>query len=193
MPLNNHIDTKVNLPSINDSKNEPFKNKGWSSVRKIKTGIFQGSVLGPTLYIIYTNCITVHEDKITSLSQYADDGSIRQRLSRRHAVNQVNIQNKVTQIQKYMDANKLKLNIEKTQMMVVKKGSNNLHSGLHLKLGDTIIKQESSLKILGLTIDSDLKFVDYSQIFKDFETDNEAKLIEKVMVIAARTKDVSAA
>lgn len=103
-----------------------------SSVRKIKTGIFQGSVLGPTLYIIYTNCITVHEDKITSLSQYADDGSIRQRLSRRHAVNQVNIQNKVTQIQKYMDANKLKLNIEKTQMMVVKKGSNNLHSGLHL-------------------------------------------------------------
>ena len=132
-----------------------------SSVRKIKTGIFQGSVLGPTLYIIYTNCITVHEDKITSLSQYADDGSIRQRLSRRHAVNQVNIQNKVTQIQKYMDANKLKLNIEKTQMMVVKKGANNLHSGLHLKLGDTIIKQESSLKILGLTIDSDLKFVDY--------------------------------
>ena len=39
----------------------------------------------------------------------------------------------------------------------------------------------------------DLKFVDYSQIFKDFETDNEEKLIEKVMVIAARTKDVSAA
>ena len=32
----------------------------------------------------------------------------------------------------------------------------------------------------------DLKFVDYSQIYKDFETDNEEKLIEKVMVIATR-------
>lgn len=39
----------------------------------------------------------------------------------------------------------------------------------------------------------DLKFIDYGQIFEDFETKNEEKLIEKVIVIASRTKDVSVA
>ena len=39
----------------------------------------------------------------------------------------------------------------------------------------------------------DLRFIDYSQILKDFEAEHEEKLIEKVMVIAARTKDVSVA
>ena len=39
----------------------------------------------------------------------------------------------------------------------------------------------------------DLKFIDYGQIFEDFEAKNEEKLIEKVIVIASRTKDVSVA
>ena len=38
-----------------------------------------------------------------------------------------------------------------------------------------------------------MRFIDYNQILKDFETEHEEKLIEKVMVIAPRTKDVSVA
>ena len=44
-----------------------------STFTKIGQGVFQGSVLGPILYILYVNCIVTLEDTHTKLSLYADD------------------------------------------------------------------------------------------------------------------------
>ena len=44
-----------------------------SSKKKITMGVFQGSVLGPLLYILYVNDIAVLQDNYTKLTLYADD------------------------------------------------------------------------------------------------------------------------
>ena len=44
-----------------------------STKKRITRGVFQGSVLGPLLYILYVNCISVLQHSHTKLSLYADD------------------------------------------------------------------------------------------------------------------------
>ena len=44
-----------------------------STTTKNIQGVFQGSMLGPLLFILYVNCIVVLEDKDAKLTVYADD------------------------------------------------------------------------------------------------------------------------
>ncbi len=93
-----------------------------SNTRKILQGVFQGSVLGPLLYILYVNCISVLQDDFTKLALYADDTNASIRLTKNKFENRVRINVKAAQMQTYMDSHHLKFNSDKTQLIVKLKG-----------------------------------------------------------------------
>ena len=132
-----------------------------STTTRIVRGVFQGSVLGPLLYILYCNCIVVLEDKDTKLTLYADDTTAAQRLYRNELKNRIMMRVKAAQMQRYMDAHHLKFNASKTQLIIKCKGLNNNHSHLDLDMGDRIIKQEETVKVLGIIVGQDEKYKEY--------------------------------
>ena len=85
-----------------------------STTTKITQGVFQGSVLGPILYILYVKCIEVLEDENTKLSLYADDTTAAVSLTKNKQINQHRLKTKASEMQEYMDSNHLKFNADKT-------------------------------------------------------------------------------
>ena len=132
-----------------------------STTTRILTGVFQGSVLGPLLYILYVNCISVLEDKDTKLTLYADDTTAAQRLYKNELRNRIMMRVKAAQMQRYMDAHHLKFNADKTSMIIKTKGTNNLHGQLDMEMGGKIITQDDTVKVLGIIIGKDEKYREY--------------------------------
>ena len=98
-----------------------------SSMLTISTGVPQGSILGPLLFLIYINDIAEATDKFHSIL-YADDTTLTERLSSfnmiidRNQINnqslQNNINNELNKIYNWLCVNKLSLNIPKTKFMI---------------------------------------------------------------------------
>ena len=132
-----------------------------STTTRITRGVFQGSILGPLMYILYVNCIVVLEDDNTKLTLYADDTTAAQKLTRNELQNRIMMRVKAAEMQLYMDAHFLKFNAEKTQLIIKNKGVNNLHSLLDLEMGDRIIKQEETVKVLGIIVGQDERYKEY--------------------------------
>ena len=132
-----------------------------SSTKRILQGVFQGSVLGPLLYILYVNCISILQDEHTKLSLYADDISAATRLTRNKYENRVRISVMGAMLQRYMDSHHLKFNADKTNLIVKTRGTNNTHNYLNLKMGDKVIEQQDTVKILGVIIGKDEKYREY--------------------------------
>ena len=55
----------------------------------------------------------------------------------------------------------VKFNSDKTQLIVKLKGVNNNHGYLNLKMGDKVIEQESTVKVLGIIISQNEKYKEY--------------------------------
>ena len=69
-----------------------------SSTQRILQGVFQGSVLGPLLYILYVNCMCVLQDDFTKLSLYADDANAAVKLTKNKYENRVRIRVKAAEL-----------------------------------------------------------------------------------------------
>ena len=111
--------------------------------------------------ILYVNDIAVSQDNFTKLTLYADDTSTEVRLTKNKYENRVRISVKAAEMQLYMDCNNLKFNSDKTSLIVKLKGRNNNHGYLNLKMGDKLIKQEDTVKFLGVVIGQDKRYKEY--------------------------------
>ena len=82
---------------------------------KIQCGVPQGSVLGPILYLLYTSPIgDIVRAHGLSHHFYADDSQLRD-----HATSVEAIESCLNDIDAWMLANMLKLNREKTELLVI--------------------------------------------------------------------------
>ena len=148
-------------------------NGSQSDVMKLSTGVPQGSVLGPLLFIIYMNDIHV-ASKCFKAILYADDTNLISPIcsfNTHHSLNQdnlgdicSNINAELDLIFEWLNINKLSLNASKTKYMLFHYPQRKVHNlSLELKINSTSIERVSEFNFLGLTLDECLSWKPHVQ------------------------------
>lgn len=126
----------------------------YSSYKNASMGVPQGSILGPLLFIIYINDLPKLSSNMTCLS-YADDTAIIFK-GDTIAHLQSTVNNLLVQISSWFDANFLSLNVLKTYTQHYTTRS--VDFKLEVKINNIYVKENESIRYLGVLIDKSLKF-----------------------------------
>ena len=135
-----------------------------SEYRLITHGVPQGSVLGPLLFIIFTNDLPQSVSR-SILDIYGDDTT----LSTSVAVSdlptlQQRLQNDINKIADWTYGNKMVLNASKTKSLLVtgkRLEKKALDTALKISCNSSEIEQVNSQKLLGVKLDSHLNFTEH--------------------------------
>lgn len=186
VPLNIYIDlskafdtlehtillSKLNYYGVSGIENNLFRSyltnrlqyveyNGAKSARKrIITGVPQGSILGPLLFLIYINDLP-ETSTMFDMLMYADDTTLYCNLTAYNTQNCINAELKA--IQYWMASNKLSLNTAKTKFMVFHTPQKNITIP-SLMINNTTIEHVKQFNFLGLIINTSLKWnshIDY--------------------------------
>ena len=138
----------------------------------LQYGVPQGSILGPILFSLYTNPISsiIHSHSSINHHFYADDTQLYITLTPTNFSHSIQkLKNCLSDIQNFMSANKLKLNPEKTEFILI--GSKNNHKQLLPHFPINILSNQvspaQSVRNLGVVFDSNFSFSDHvSQVIK---------------------------
>ena len=132
-----------------------------SQLKEIKTGVPQGSILGPLLFIIYMNDIPKCS-KLFKFITYADDTSLASVISTfgknlNPNTTCQNINTELNKISDWLKVNRLSLNVGKTKYMLfhsIKKKINFPEQGIHIN--GKAIERVQTFNFLGLYLDSQM-------------------------------------
>ena len=128
-----------------------------STEKNILSGVPQGSVLGPALFICYVNCINNACSLVKSV-QFADDTTLY--LSHKNSQYLSDTLNRyLTILDSWLCANRLSLNIQKTSFMVI---YNMELQRFPLKIRNCELSRVQKAKFLGVILDGKLNFKDHT-------------------------------
>ena len=144
-----------------------------STMMPISTGVPQGSILGPLLFLIYMNDIHEASKKFSAIL-YADDTSLVEPLctfdisAKSSKFNKTklseNINNELQAIYDWLCVNKLSLNIPKTKFMLFHHKQSNINSFIpDLSINGNTIDRVSHFNFLGFVIDENLSYDQHIQ------------------------------
>lgn len=176
-------------------------NGKYSQTHTVTAGVPQGSVLGALLYTIYilplTSIIRKHG---LSYHTYADDTQVYIRcnnseLSLRHAINKLELC--ISDMSVWLSSNTLKLNEQKTELIIFRKHPCNINK-LSLKIGESTITESDTIRLLGVIFDNRMNlekhiantckkaFMHIRKIksIRSYLTDNAAKTLMQATVIS---------
>ena len=145
---------------LNKRKQKVFVNGVESDFLKVNSGVPQGSILGPVLFLVYINDI-VNATNYFSIRLFADDTSLTAAGKDLDLLLQ-RINAELPAIYKWLCSNRLTLNLSKTKYLVFQprqKVNSNLHPPL--KIADQYLEQSYNIKYLGLVIDCFLSWHDH--------------------------------
>lgn len=150
--FNSYLTNRHQYVKINNCK---------SGKKTITCGVPQGSVLGPLLFIIYTNDLP-NSLTHTHAILFADDTTIYTKSHNlKTAYEYVNSDLHALDI--WFKTNKLSLNIGKTNYMLFTNNKRSLTniSPNKLKIGNEELEQKNHVKFLGITIDENLNWKEH--------------------------------
>ena len=141
---------------LEDRQQVCYVNGVTSSMASITCGVPQGSILGPLLFLVYVNDFPKSLD-YGMARLFADDTNLTF-----SGCSLAALQDEMTKdlkgITSWLSANKLTLNVLKTDFMLI--GSRQrvaaLEGNVTLRLNDAVLQQVHSLKCLGVNVDQNL-------------------------------------
>ena len=153
-----------------------------SDILQIKTGVPQGSVLGPLLFIVYINDIA-NASNIFKCISYADDTTLSSILSL-FGLNDTpyineNINTELNKISEWLKINKLSLNVDKTKFMLFHMPQKNIQIPI-ISIDNITIECVDSFNFLGIYLDKSMNWKSH--------TDYIASKISKSIGILNRLK-----
>ena len=131
--------------------------RGMTTFSTILAGVPQGSIFGPTLYLLFVNDLPLFF-KHCYCDLFADDTTIHTRSCDKNTINE-EISTDLLQIVYWSQRNKLPIDFYKTTYMLIRARTRlNDTDNLELNVGETNIKQVSKQKLLGIVIDESLSW-----------------------------------
>ena len=125
-----------------------------SSIKTLPSGLPQGSVLGPLLFIIYTNdlpnCL-----KVTKAILFADDTTIFLSSQNKQFLYE-SVNKDLHSLNEWFQTNKLSLNVSKTNYVLFNNTRVDNADNFNLTIANESIERKNEVKFLGLYLDSKL-------------------------------------
>ena len=133
-------------------------NKGLTDFTTVQSGMPQGSILGPTLFLIFINDLSLHIKKCSS-DLYADDSTIHAHGNDIDAIEE-GLQGEFGNTKTWGKKNKMNVHMTKTTCILVgaRKRVNDSRP-LNINADDVNIQSVSKQKLLGVYIDEHLFLV----------------------------------
>ena len=131
-----------------------------SSSTQLKTGVPQGSVLGPILFTSFISSFVTSQFNVDQ-QQYADDTQVFISLSKSNSPDRVSrLETALIQLTSWFYHNGLALNPEKSEAILLGTHSRNksLNNITQVEVNGSPIPISDNIKLLGVTIDSSLAF-----------------------------------
>ena len=139
---------------LSDRKQKVSLNGISSNLLNIGCGVPQGSILGPLLFLIYINDMN-RAVKNSIVHHFADDTNLLYSHKDPKAL-QKNMNEDLKLIFTWLCANRLSLNVSKTEFIIFKPPKIALKNRITLKLNGKILYESSKIKYLGLILDDRL-------------------------------------
>ena len=133
-----------------------------SATQPITAGVPQGSILGPTLFLLYVSDIDTCLSQGVSLCTYADDTTMYSLVKAMPDVSQSTscLQIALDNLKEWGDRWRIRFEPAKSQRMVIR-GRKQLKEEELVSFGGIEVQEATSLKLLGVTFDYGLHFGDH--------------------------------
>ena len=125
-----------------------------SCVKILRHGVPQGSVLGPLLFILYINDFHL-AIKHSNVYHFADDTNLLH-INESFKKTQKYLNFDLKFLHKWLLANKISLNCDKSQMIIFHKPRTKLPDKIKIKINGTILRHTHAIKYLGVYLDETL-------------------------------------
>ena len=127
-----------------------------SGLAAINCGVPQGSVLGPLLFLLYINDLN-QAIKFCKVHHFADDTNL---LCLGNSIKKLNklVNADLKRLVNWLNANKISLNVKKTEMVIFKSKQKKFEGDLKIKLSGKRLYPTESVKYLGVKIDTNLSW-----------------------------------
>ena len=127
-----------------------------SSNKLISCGVPQGSVLGPTLFLIYINDLP-NSTSYFNFRLFADDSNLFHTFNRNERnINLADVSKSLQDVISWCNSNKLTININKTKFMIFKSRRRKVEIFGQLSINESVLESVNSISFLGICIDENL-------------------------------------